>query len=150
MTFDEYQEAARQTSGTSNTDTIYEGVSCAVLGLAGESGEVVDLIKKWAFHGHSLPTHKMREELGDVLWYLSDICSLLGYSLEAIARQNIAKLQRRYPDGFSSERSINRDQEPKGLTRYSGFVADKVFGVDPCPVCNVVGGHNFSCTNKGY
>ena len=150
MNFFEYQEEAHRTSGTTNDDPAYAGVSCAGLGLAGESGEVADLIKKWVFHGHSLSDDKMREELGDVLWYLAEICSLLGYDLEAIASKNIEKLQQRYPEGFSSDRSINRAQEPKGLTGYSGFTAPEMAPVEPCSICGAIGWHSFSCTNRGY
>src|SRR3954467_12660452 len=79
---------------------------CA-LGLAGESGEVVDLIKKALYHKHNLDRDKLRLELGDVLWYLANIASLNGFKLEDIADQVINKLKTRYPDKFTPLDSIN-------------------------------------------
>ena len=46
------------------------------LGLTGESGEIVDQIKKFAYQGHTLDKKEMTEELGDVLWYLNNICNM--------------------------------------------------------------------------
>lgn len=80
----------------------------AALGLAGESGEFADLVKKAVFHGHDWPADKIVKELGDVLWYVTVAAVALGFSLEEIAETNIDKLRKRYPEGFSSERSINR------------------------------------------
>ena len=81
------------------------------LGVAGEAGEVADLIKKHLGHGHALDRDKLRKELGDVLWYVAGIAHLHGMPLSEVATANIVKLQARYPNGFSSEASINRPQE---------------------------------------
>jgi NTP pyrophosphatase (non-canonical NTP hydrolase) len=78
------------------------------MGLAGESGEYVDIVKKMLFHDHGLDTVKMALELGDILWYLAYSAHALNLTLSQIADLNIEKLKRRYPDGFSAERSINR------------------------------------------
>ena len=78
------------------------------LGLAGESGEVADLIKKHIAHGHDLDLDKLKKELGDVLWYIAGIAHLHGMTLSEVAIANIDKLLKRYPDGFSHEASINR------------------------------------------
>ena len=81
------------------------------LGLVGESGELADMIKKMFFHLHGCgpdEREKIKKELGDVLWYLSALCRDFGFILEEIAKANIKKLQQRYPDGYSSEASINR------------------------------------------
>lgn len=84
------------------------------LGLAGESGEVCDLIKKYAFQGHPLEEDKLVEELGDTLWYLAHIASTIGITLAEIMDRNIAKLVARYPNGrFEAERSINREEAEK-------------------------------------
>ena len=69
---------------------------------------MADLIKKSVFHGHDVDKGEIKKELGDVLWYLSQIARLAGLSLEEVAVANIEKLSRRYPDGFSREASINR------------------------------------------
>lgn len=82
------------------------------LGIAGEAGEVADLIKKHLGHGHDLGWHKLREELGDVLWYVACLADRLGISLSAIASANVEKLKRRYPDGFDTARSIHREEAP--------------------------------------
>jgi len=84
-------------------------LSVGGLGLAGETGEVVDLIKKVVSHGHPLDRIKLVEEMGDVLWYLAMLCTLLGVSMEDMAFRNIDKLKRRYPNGFETHRSINRE-----------------------------------------
>jgi NTP pyrophosphatase (non-canonical NTP hydrolase) len=78
------------------------------LGLTGEAGEVADIIKKYVFHGHNIRLPELIKELGDVCWYIALISSALGVDLEVILRENVKKLNDRYPEGFSSEASINR------------------------------------------
>lgn len=80
------------------------------LGLTGEAGEVADYIKKVLFHSHQLSKEKLAEELGDVLWYLTYLTNISGYSLSEIAELNIEKLEKRYPEGWSVERSIKREE----------------------------------------
>ena len=80
------------------------------LGLTGEAGEVADMIKKHIFHGHDLHTEDLVKELGDVCWYLALLCNAIGIQLEDVMIENIEKLKRRYPEGFSSEASINREE----------------------------------------
>lgn len=81
------------------------------LGLAGESGEVVELVKKHLGHGVPLNRDKLAKELGDVLWYLAMIGTELGISLQNIAELNIAKIRARYPNGFTTEASVARADE---------------------------------------
>ncbi|WP_259383424.1 nucleoside triphosphate pyrophosphohydrolase family protein [Bacillus thuringiensis] len=108
----QYQEAALRTWNT-NQD-LGGRVLNAALGLSGESGEVADIVKKAIFHGHGFDpahcpgeedgnTHKIALELGDILYYISIMSHEMGYTLEDIAQMNIAKLTKRYPDGFSRE-----------------------------------------------
>ncbi len=78
------------------------------LGLAGETGEVVDMVKKYVFQGHEIDREKFRDKLGDVLWYVMLICHTTGCSLEEVMIANVAKLRRRYPHGFEAERSVHR------------------------------------------
>jgi NTP pyrophosphatase (non-canonical NTP hydrolase) len=78
------------------------------LGLAGEAGEVVDLVKKGVFHQHGLDRDKLSKELGDVLWYVAALCSTLNLSLSEVMEANIEKLRRRYPEGYSAEASRTR------------------------------------------
>lgn len=105
MTLNEYQRLAALTMfpDGGNFPLVISG-----LGIAGEAGEVADQIKKEVGHGHPADVEKIEKELGDVLWYLADIATRYGLALNRIAQRNIEKLQQRYPEGFSSERSINR------------------------------------------
>jgi len=80
------------------------------LGLAGETGEVCEHIKKGVLHGHGVDRSHLIKELGDVLWYLAGVASVLGVSLDEVALQNIEKLERRYPNGWSEQDSkLRRD-----------------------------------------
>lgn len=79
-------------------------LTLAALGLAGETGEVVDLIKKHLFQGHEIDAQRLRDELGDVLWYFMLLCEAMGYSLHDLMAANVEKLSRRYPNGFDAER----------------------------------------------
>ena len=106
MNLNDYQTAASRTLNVSRT--FREQVANGALGLAGEAGEVADLIKKFLYHGHSLDPDKLRKELGDCLWYIAANASLHGLSLDDIAQQNIDKLQRRYPNGFTKADSVAR------------------------------------------
>lgn len=106
MNFDEYQNLAQRTSNTNNNiDKIFNGV----MGLNGEAGECIDVVKKWEFHGHNLDVGNLCEELGDVLWYIAESAAGLGLNLDEVAVNNIEKLKKRYPEGFDADKSINRD-----------------------------------------
>ena len=107
MTINEYQkEALRTASGMSKE---YPLILNGVLGLGGESGECLDIVKKHLFQGHELDTEHLAEELGDVAWYLAVSAHAIGMDLESILQGNVDKLRRRYPDGFDVERSVHRD-----------------------------------------
>jgi NTP pyrophosphatase (non-canonical NTP hydrolase) len=110
MNFNEYQEKSRRTMPDETHDLV---VSNYAMGIAGESGEVIDLLKKVIHHGHPLTAEiedKLHEELGDVMHYVAGLCTLLEFNLEDVCNENIKKLKRRYPLGFSTERSVNRDE----------------------------------------
>ena len=77
----------------------------SVMGLCGESGEAIDIVKKWMAHGHELDKKHLAKELGDIAWYLAETATALDMDLEDILQANIDKLKKRYPEGFSSERS---------------------------------------------
>ena len=106
LNFDRYQELAARTSNPGLEMLLRRAV--AGLGVAAEGGEVADIIKKEVGHGHPEDVEKIGKELGDVLWYVAEIATLYGLSMEQIAYENIRKLKARYPEGFSEERSINR------------------------------------------
>jgi NTP pyrophosphatase (non-canonical NTP hydrolase) len=106
MDTNEYQHKALRTAPTI---AAIERLTNAALGLSGEAGEFADAIKKARYQGHDLDAVALSNELGDVAWYLALACDALGLSLGDVLQANIDKLQRRYPDGFSAERSRNRD-----------------------------------------
>jgi MazG nucleotide pyrophosphohydrolase domain. len=106
MDLNQYQDEMLRTAGDVSFSN--ENLTLGALGISGEAGEVTDYIKKIVFHGHELDKEKISLELGDVLWYLSYISKLIDVPLEKIADMNIEKLKQRYPDGFSQEKSINR------------------------------------------
>lgn len=106
MDFASYEAAASRTAP--GASSLRETLLLAGLGLSGEAGEVADHIKKMAFHGHELESDRIAEELGDILWYAALAARAVGTTLDDVATRNIRKLERRYPDGFSSERSRQR------------------------------------------
>lgn len=103
----QYQNQAKRTAPVSPSQR--NDLANYALGLAGEAGEVGDIIKKHLFHDHPLDREALKDELGDVLWYLSNLANSVDMSLQDIAAHNIDKLYNRYPDGFDSEKSINRE-----------------------------------------
>lgn len=114
LTADDYQRAALRTAQTdkySEDELLLNGV----MGLCGEAGEIIDLVKKWKFQGHELNKEHIIQELGDCAWYLAVSAYASGFPLSGVLYANIEKLKERYPDGFSKERSINRKEyKPEG------------------------------------
>lgn len=110
MDMNEYQRLAQRTSNTPMTLGGAYKVLNGCMGLCGESGECMDIMKKHKFQGHVLEEQKLIEELGDVLWYIAETATGLGVTLCEIAERNIEKLRKRYPEGFSADRSINREE----------------------------------------
>ena len=99
MDFKKYQELAMRTAGSlSEEDLILNGV----MGLCGEAGECIEIVKKHKFHGASLDREHLIDEVSDCLWYMAAIASGLGIGLDEIAEHNVQKLLKRYPDGFIS------------------------------------------------
>lgn len=108
LSFNEYQ---KQTYDLISPDGKKDMVLNGVLGLAGECGECCDIVKKARFQGHELDKEHLKDELGDVLWYIAEACSGLGITLEECAQYNLDKLHARYPKGFTKENSINRKDD---------------------------------------
>jgi NTP pyrophosphatase (non-canonical NTP hydrolase) len=108
LDFKEYSLLAERTINKElrNQDLIVNGC----MGLCGEAGETIDVLKKSMFQGHDLNRTKMMDELGDVLWYINETAKGLSISLECIAEWNIEKLKRRYPEGFDTEKSVHRTE----------------------------------------
>jgi len=108
VTLEEYTQFVVRTCGATDDKDRF---ILAALGIAGEAGEVADLAKKLLSHGYQ-EGHavKFREELGDLLWYIALMCDILGFPLENVLAANVEKLRKRYPEGWSVERSINRGE----------------------------------------
>ena len=107
LTVNEFQKLAMTTLNPAldKKDVLINGV----MGLCGESGEAIDIVKKWLAQGHELDKQKLAKELGDIAWYLAETAYALDIPLEEILRGNIEKLKKRYPEGFSAQRSIDRE-----------------------------------------
>lgn len=111
MTPDDYQQASARTHIDAPDFTLTDQevmVTWYALKLAGEVGELANHIGKGIYHGHGVSVERVKEELGDALWYIAGMCTIYGISLETVMRDNIAKLEKRYPSGYSSEASKAR------------------------------------------
>lgn len=108
MTINEYQQAALRTANKSLTPI--EQLMNGLMGLNGEAGEAIDILKKHLFQGHELDSEHMAKELGDVAWYLAVSANAIGYDLETVMQMNVDKLKARYPDGFDAEHSLHRNK----------------------------------------
>ena len=104
MEINEYQKLEMTTLNPQldKKDVLINGV----MGLCGESGEAIDIVKKYLAQGHELDTKHLAKELGDIAWYLAETATAIGYDLDDIFQMNIEKLKKRYPQGFSANHSI--------------------------------------------
>ncbi len=83
----------------------------AGIGLSTEAGEFLDALKKHIFYGKELDRVNLKEEMGDLFWYLAIACDELGVEFEPLMETNIAKLKARYGEKFTEQRAENRDLE---------------------------------------
>mgnify|MGYP004455271523 FL=1 len=106
MNINEYQQLAMTTLNPAldKKDVLIN----SVMGLCGESGEAIDIVKKWLAQGHELDKEHLAKELGDIAWYLAEAATALDIPLEDILQANIDKLKKRYPEGFDTKRSLVR------------------------------------------
>lgn len=146
-----YQNLALRTASTVNkNDLIVNGA----MGLCGESGEVIDIVKKWQYQGHEIDRVKLAKELGDVLWYCAILAEGLETDLETVMINNIDKLKARYPEGFSAEKSIFR-KEPEDQISFFDVVDEDPIVEDranhPCWFCGseLIWGSDFSFEDYG-
>ena len=108
MTGDKYQELA---SRTMNPKLLrFQTELHAVHGLAGEVGEIHSIYQK-VYQGHDLDTEHLKKEIGDLLWFVAELCIVHDWKLEDIMKLNIKKLYERYPEGFDSEHSLHRKSD---------------------------------------
>ncbi|MBR1586067.1 MAG: nucleoside triphosphate pyrophosphohydrolase family protein [Clostridia bacterium] len=112
MDANEYQRLALTTLNPAlgEQDVLINGV----MGLCGEAGEAIDLVKKHLAQGHPLDRERLAGELGDVAWYLAETAHAIGYPLNEILQMNIHKLKARYPEGFRTEDSLRRRDAGEG------------------------------------
>lgn len=105
MTLDEYQRRASRTINwnLSNDETELH----ALHGLASEVGEIHGLYQK-VYQGHMIDAMHLQKEIGDAMWFIAELCTANGWSLEKVCEMNIAKLESRYPHGFDANHSIHR------------------------------------------
>ena len=109
MLVNDYQEKAMTTLNPSldKKDVLIN----SVMGLCGESGEAIDIVKKWLMQGHDLDKEHLIKELGDIAWYLAEAATALDVPLETVLQGNLDKLRQRFPNGFSTEASVRRKKD---------------------------------------
>ena len=103
------KEFQNKSTRTINHDlTTEQLISNMCMGISGETGEVIDIIKKYLYQGHELNKEHVTEELGDVMFYITNLATLLGIDMQDVLQNNVDKLLKRYPDGFDINKSVNR------------------------------------------
>lgn len=107
MTMNQYQSNAMRTTrkDLAPDSHLFNGI----MGLSGEVGECADLVKKKFYQDGRDIYDDLKDELGDVLWYVAEVASAMEWDLEEVAQHNIDKLRRRYPEGFDAEMSLHRE-----------------------------------------
>ncbi len=112
----EYQENAGKTDSTNYqpvadrlNDTKTAQLIHYALGLATEAGEFQDAVKRYIAYGKALDNTNLKEEVGDIMWYIARICSLYGWDMKDVMDINISKLKARFPEKFTEENAITRD-----------------------------------------
>ena len=108
MRVNEYQEAAMATLNPAldKKDVLVN----SVMGLCGESGEAIDIVKKWLMQGHELDKDHLIKELGDVAWYLAEAATALDVPLETVLQGNLDKLRQRFPNDVDTDASVHRKE----------------------------------------
>lgn len=109
MTVNDYQRQAMRTLNPAlgKKDVLIN----SVMGLCGEAGEAIDIVKKWLAQGHELDRAHLVRELGDVAWYLAEAATALDVPLEDVLQANFDKLQKRFPEGFNASASVHRNEQ---------------------------------------
>ena len=135
MQVNEYQKAAMATLNPAldKKDVLIN----SVMGLCGESGEAIDIVKKWLMQGHELDKERLVKELGDVAWYLAEAATALDVPLEAVFQGNLDKLRQRFPNGFDTEASVNRKEGICKCRIYLPLTIYRFDRKDDHPVCDL-------------
>lgn len=121
MDSNEYQKLAARTEcdqgkayqRIASGEQVFTRLNHAILGMTGEVGELAAAIERWIHYGKPLDTVNVKEELGDLLWYIALACNAMGFDLSRVMSLNIEKLQRRYPERYTDEAADeeNRDRQ---------------------------------------
>ena len=125
MTVNDYQRQAMRTLNPAlgKKDVLIN----SMMGLCGEAGEAIDIVKKWLAQGHELDRAHLVRELGDVAWYLAEAATALDVPLEDVLQANLDKLQKRFPEGFDTSASVHRNEQvpikrpPYDVLSYGAF-----------------------------
>lgn len=100
-----YQELASRTINWNLSKSDLE--HHALHGMVGEIGEIHSLYQK-VYQGHEIDDEHLKKELGDLQWFIAELCTAKGWNLEEICDLNIEKLKTRYPEGFDEDKSLHR------------------------------------------
>ena len=121
MTPDEYQRNAMRTlcdqHAAERRIVSREAVQLlhAVIGLQGEAGELAALLQKWLWYGQEFPreqlAERIKDEAGDVLWYVAELLDACGLSLQDVLEANIRKLRQRYPEKWDATKADHRNRD---------------------------------------
>ena len=106
MNINMYQQLAARTinPAISHIETLLH----ALHGMSAEVGEIHSIYQK-SYQGHEVDDDDLKAELGDLLWFCAEYCTAQGWDMEQVCVKNIEKLRKRFPKGFSAERSLNRE-----------------------------------------
>ncbi len=103
----EYQKLCKK-SAKKDFNSKEEEIMTWGLGVAGEAGDIAGCIKKTFAHGNN-QEKGIRENIGDTMWYLAAICNFFNWNLEEILKENLNKLKKRFPKGFTSKNASRKN-----------------------------------------
>lgn len=107
MNLKTYAKYAKTTMA--NTTSVFNDCIHMILGITTETGELADIFKKNLAYKKDIDYINVEEEIGDLMWYIINLCTVLGFDLEKILDKNIAKLKTRYPNKFEADKALNRN-----------------------------------------
>lgn len=107
MTGNKYQKLAGRT--INENLSWYHVKYHALHGMVGEIGEIHSLFQK-VYQGHEMDEDHLKKEVGDLLWFIAELCTAYGWKMEDVMELNIEKLKARYPEGFDADHSLNRKE----------------------------------------
>lgn len=107
MLGNEYQKLAARTIPKDKSRA--ELAKHALFGMVGEIGEIHSIYQKQV-QGHDINYDHLKKEVGDLMWFIAEFCTMTGFDLDDVMTRNIQKLIARYPEGFSSEKSLYRKE----------------------------------------